>query len=160
PERTQYRRQLEDVVGRVRASKGAIIFLPSVGWNIPLAQRPHHLAREFARQGYVAIFDSSNAAYDNVNGFKEIEPNLFLFSGPEEILREIPAPTLWALSYNYDLIDGYPASTRVVYDWIDDLDVFPQDRTLLETNHSRALKEASIIVSVARRLHDEARLAR
>ena len=76
----EHRDQLSHVLARVRSSKGAVVFLPSVGWGIHLFQRPHHLARVFARLGYVAIFDSSNAA-DRVDGFREIEPNLFLFSG-------------------------------------------------------------------------------
>ena len=91
----EHRDQLSHVLARVRASKGAVVFLPSVGWGIHLFQRPHHLARVFARLGYVAIFDSSNAD-DRVDGFREIEPNLFLFSGSPALLHEVPSPLLWA----------------------------------------------------------------
>ncbi len=45
---------------------------------------------------------------------------------------------------------------RTVYDWIDDLSVFPQDRALLDRNHERALREATLVATVARRLHAEA----
>jgi len=155
----EHREQLSHVLERVRASKGAVIFLPSVGWGIHLFQRPHHLARVFARLGYVAIFDSSNAA-DRVDGFREIEPNLFLFSGAPELLHEVPSPLLWAFPYNFHLSDGYPKPARTVYDWIDDLGVFPQERALLEKNHARGLAEATVVASVARRLHDEARAVR
>jgi polysaccharide pyruvyl transferase CsaB len=155
----EHREQLSHVLARVRASKGAVIFLPSVGWGIHLFQRPHHLARVFARLGYVAIFDSSNAA-DRVDGFREIEPNLFLFSGSPELLHEVPSPLLWAFPYNFHLADGYPRPVRTVYDWIDDLSVFPQDRALLEKNHARGLVEATLVASVARRLHEEARAIR
>ena len=41
---------------------GTVIFAPSVGWAIPLAQRPHHIARVLARDGYVVVFDCTNAA--------------------------------------------------------------------------------------------------
>ncbi len=155
----EHREQLSHVIARVRSSKGAVIFLPSVGWGIHLFQRPHHLARVFARLGYVAIFDSSNAA-DRVDGFREIEPNLFLFSGAPELLHEVPSPLLWAFPYNFHLSDGYPRPVRTVYDWIDDLSVFPQERALLERNHARGLAEATLVASVARRLHEEARAAR
>jgi len=155
----EHRAQLSRVVERVRGSRGAVVFLPSVGWGIHLFQRPHHLARVFARLGYVAVFDSSNAA-DRVDGFREIEPNLFLFSGGPELLHEIPRPLLWSFPYNFHLADGYPPPVRTVYDWIDDLSVFPQDRALLERNHARALAEATLVTSVARRLHEEARAAR
>ncbi len=151
----EHRDQLSHVLARVRSSKGAVVFLPSVGWGIHLFQRPHHLARVFARLGYVAIFDSSNAA-DRVDGFREIEPNLFLFSGSPELLHEVPSPLLWAFPYNFHLADGYPKPARTVYDWIDDLSVFPYDAALLETNHARGLAEATVVASVARRLHEEA----
>lgn len=149
------REQLQRIIERVQQSKGAVIFLPSVSWNLVNTQRSHHLAREFARQGYVVIFDSTNA-YDDVSGFQEIEPNLFLFRADEAFLQDIPDPLLWALSYNFDRKAAYPASTRIVYDWIDDLEVFPYDRQFLDANHAQALQEATAVLSVARRLHEQA----
>ena len=152
----RHRPQLQVLLARIAQSRGAVIFLPSVGWGIHLFQRPHHLARVFARLGYVSIFDSSNAPVDKVDGFREIEPNLFLFNGAEVLLHEIPSPLLWAFPYNYHLTDAYPPSTATVYDWIDDLSVFPYDRKLLDRNHRRGLQEATIVASVAQRLHVEA----
>jgi 2-polyprenyl-3-methyl-5-hydroxy-6-metoxy-1,4-benzoquinol methylase/GT2 family glycosyltransferase len=151
----KYREQLSKIVERVGESKGAVIFLPSIGWNIHLFQRPHHLARTFAANGYVAIFDSSNS-HDDVKGFKEIEPNLFLFHGPDDILCEIPQAILWAFPYNLDRKDAYSPGAHVVYDWIDDLDVFPHDRALLERNHRRGLHESTVVACVARQLHEQA----
>ena len=149
----RHRAQQREVLARIAKKRGAVIFLPSVGWGIHLFQRPHHLARVLARLGWVAIFDSSNAPYDRVDGFKEIEPDLFLFSGAPELLHDVPSPVLWAFPYNFHLADAYPPGARVLYDWIDDLDVFPQDRALLERNHERALSEAAVVASVARKLH-------
>src|SRR5205085_9020613 len=94
-----YRAELREVLARVEQSRGAVVFLPSIGWNVHLFQRPHHLARTFAQHRYVAIFDSSNAQ-DGVDGFKEVERNLFLFDGPAALLHEIPRPVLWAFTYN------------------------------------------------------------
>ncbi len=150
-----YRDQLSHVLARVHSSKGAVIFLPSIGWGIRLFQRPHHLARVFARLGYVAIFDCSNAN-DRLDGFREIEPNLFLFRGSPQLLHAVSSPLLWAFPYNFHLSDGYPRPARTVYDWIDDLAVFPHERGVLETSHARGLAEATVVASVARRLHAEA----
>lgn len=157
--RPLYLNQLAAVKARLEKSRGCVIFLPSVGWDIVNTQRIHHLAREFARQGYVAIFDSSNS-YDDVSGFKEVEPNLFLFRGSDDVLPEIADPIVWALTYNFDLRDAYPATARTVYDWIDDFDVFNFDRAFLERNHERALKEGTVVASVARRLHERASATR
>ncbi|MGE5413369.1 MAG: glycosyltransferase, partial [Syntrophomonadaceae bacterium] len=145
----EHRAQLSHVLERAAGSKGVVVFLPSVGWGIHLFQRPHHLARVFARLGHVAVFDSSNAA-DRVDGFREIEPNLFLFSGSPELLHELPSPLLWSFPYNFHLADGYPPPVKTVYDWIDDLSVFPHERALLEKNHARGLAEATIVACVAR----------
>jgi glycosyl transferase family 1 len=148
--------RLIEVVARVARSKGAVIFLPSIGWNVKLFQRPHHLARAFARSGYVAIFASTSTA-DDVYGFEEIEPDLFLFSGPASWLRQIPNPVLWTLPYNFHEALDHPHPATVVYDWIDDLAVFTDyDARLLHRNHERALVEADVVASVARTLHTQA----
>ncbi|MFY9569901.1 MAG: glycosyltransferase, partial [Blastocatellia bacterium] len=157
--RPLYLDQLGALTARLEKSKGTVIFLPSVGWDIVNTQRTHHLAREFARQGYVAIFDSSNS-YDDVSGFKEVEPNLFLFRGSDDVLPEIPDPVLWSFTYNFDRRDAYTSSAITVYDWIDELEVFHFDRAFLLRNHERALKEATVVASVARRLHDRASATR
>lgn len=153
--RPPYLDQLKAINERVHKNKGVVIFLPSVGQDIINTQRSHHLAREFTRQGYVAIFDSSNS-YDDVSGFKEVEPNLFLFRGPSDVLPKIENPILWTLTYNFDRRDDYATSARTVYDWIDEFEVFHFDRAFLERSHQRALREATLVVSVARRLHDSA----
>jgi hypothetical protein len=147
---------LADVLGRVEGSKGAVIFLPSIGWNVNLVQRPHHLARAFARSGYVVIFDSTNVR-DDVRGFEEIEPNLFLFCGPASWLRRVPDPVLWTFPYNYHEARKYPRPSTVIYDWIDDLAVFTDyDAGLIRRNHERAVAEADVMAAVARTLHARA----
>ena len=147
--------QLAHVLERVRESRGAVIFLPSIGWGIHLVQRPHHLARVLARRGFLVIFDCSNSA-DKVDGFREVEPGLFLFKGRPERLHAVPSPLLWAFPYNVPAAEAFPEGASIVYDWIDDLDVFPYDRALLSRNHERALAGAKLVLCVARRLHEEA----
>jgi len=144
---------LDHVLERVRASRGAVIFPPSIGWDVDLVQRPHHLARTFAKKGFVVVFDTSNAR-DPVKGFEEAEPNVFLYAGDEELLARIPDPLLWTLPYNYQHAARYRG--RTVYDWIDDLSVFPYARRLLARNHDQALNEATVVVSVSRTLHEQA----
>ena len=65
----------------------------------------------------------------------------------ESALHAVPDPLLWALPYNYDRVAAYPPGTRVVYDWIDDLEVFPYDRALLQRMHERALASATVVAN-------------
>jgi glycosyltransferase involved in cell wall biosynthesis len=153
-------RPLADVRQQVAQSRGAVIFLPSVGWSETLFQRPHHLARAFARRGYVAIF-ATLALADDVFGFEEIEPNLFLFRGPATVLHGIPSPVLWTVPYNHHEALSFPRPATVIYDWIDDLGIFTDfDPGLVRRNHERALHEADVVTSVARTLHARARVHR
>jgi hypothetical protein len=91
---------------------------------------------------------------------REIEPNLFLYRGPAGSLADLPAPILWSFPYNVEAALDFPGPRRVVYDWIDDLDVFPGGRSALQPSHARALREADVVASVARKLHEEARRVR
>lgn len=148
----------QKLAGLVEASKaapGTIIFAPSIGWDIHLFQRPHHLAKVMAQDGYTVVFDCSNSL-DDIALLQEIEPRLFLFKGEPELLRELHNPVLWTFPYNYDHRDRFPAGTAVIYDWIDDLSVFPQDQERLAKLHARALREATLVTAVARRLHERA----
>ncbi|MCE5230185.1 glycosyltransferase [bacterium] len=142
---------LEQVVAHAAQQRGAMIFLLSIGWRIDLFQRPHHLARYFSREGFVSIYDCS-AWEDDFFGFKEIEPNLYLYRGPEEELRKIPSPTLWTFCYNFARKDNYPADARIVYDLIDDFSVHPFDLEMMAANNERALEEADVICYVAHQL--------
>ncbi len=157
----RYRGELAALLQRSKDRKGVVVFLPSIGWGIHLIQRPHHLARAFARSGWLAVFDCSNAQ-DRVDGFKEIEPDLVLYRGPAGVLERIPSPLLWSFPYNFEQTRAFPPDKRrhIVYDWIDDLSVFPYDRSLLEKNHAAALADATVVAAVARRLHEEARVRR
>ena len=147
--------QLAHVIERAAASRGVVVFLPSIGWNISLVQRPHHLARVLARRGHLVVFDSSNSD-DEVDGFREVEKNVFLFRGDPATLHAIPNPLLWAFPYNAHLAEAFPSGARLIYDWIDDLEVFPYDPAMLSRNHARALERAALVLCVARRLHEQA----
>jgi glycosyltransferase involved in cell wall biosynthesis len=152
--------RLRAVRARIAAARGAVVFPPTIGWTVDLVQRPHHLARAFVRAGFVAIFDSTGS-HDDVAGFVEIEPGLFLYGGPHEALGGLgPGVLLWTFPYNFHLRAHHPRETPVVYDWIDDLSVFPQDRALLDRNHEDGLAQATVVASVARTLHGDARRRR
>ena len=147
--------KMAELVSASKSARETFIFAPSIGWSVHLFQRPQHLARVLAQDGYLVIYDCCNSG-DDVTLLKEIEPRLYLFNGEPELFRVLENPVLWTFTYNYDYIDHFPAGTRVIYDWIDDLAVFPYDQNHLARLHARALQEATLVVSVARKLHESA----
>ena len=143
----------------LRGPGPVIVFPPSIGWNVVLVQRPHHLARAFARLGTRVVFDCGDHPGDGFSGFREVEPGLWLFRGPSEALRAIERPVIWAFAYNAGPKADWPGA-RLVYDCIDHLDVFPYPKGDLRLRHERALREADAVFAVSRPLLSEIAAAR
>ena len=142
------------VTDRIAESRGVVVFLLNIEWYIHLFQRPQQLAQAFARLGYTVIFDNSNQGKP---GWEEIEPRLFLYNGPPEVLHLLPDPLVWALTYNWERAAAFPEGTRTLYDWIDELDVFDgYDLNKLHGLHDLALSGAAITSASARSLLQKA----
>lgn len=146
--------QLAWVVSHAQANQGLLYFLPSVGWNIASFQRPHHLARAFASLGWTVVFDVTNAR-DQVFGFFQVEPSIFLFKAPPVLLQGLPAKLVWAFSYNVHQRTLVTPRSLLVYDVIDSLEVFPYPQDLLWKNHRWGLQFADLVTCVSRGLVKE-----
>jgi GT2 family glycosyltransferase len=142
------------VPASLASAESPVVFLPTLGWNAALFQRPHHMARAIAAAGRPVVFDCGERGTDAVNGFLEIEPGLFLYGGPRRVLETLRRPFVWAVAPNVrsseDWIDG-----RLVYDAIDHLGVFRERRSRLEGDQRRALDRAERVFAVSRGLRDE-----
>jgi GT2 family glycosyltransferase len=145
--------RLRGIVAAAGADR-VVVMLPSIGWNTPLVQRPHHLAAELARQGYLVLFDCTGSLIDHIADFTLVSERLYLYKGPQGVLDTLENPIVWALPYNAHLVDRWSTRT-VVYDLIDDLSVFPYRQSFLRANHDRMLETADVVFYVARRLREE-----
>lgn len=127
----KYTRILEGITIQDRLFLWTVKF----GWNVPLFQRPQHIARCFAKNGNT-VFYYSDPTYDTeVNDIKEIFPNLYLVNSNnktliralEKYLKGISKKkyfhlysTNWEVTLealkNYEKM-GY----HILYEYIDDL---------------------------------------
>ncbi len=151
--------QVAWVSRRAQERRGLVYFPPSIGWHIASIQRPHHLARAFATLGFAVVFDCSNA-HDPVFGFFEVEPDIFLFKAPRELLAEIPITLVWCFVYNVPFRLYVTPSAPLVYDIIDAFHVFPYERSFLETNHRWALQWADLVTCVSKELLKDVQVSR
>ena len=140
------------------ASRGGEVFVfpPSIGWDITLVQRPHHLARAFARAGCAVVFELDQASETSSPPLRRVEPGLFVSARDSPEVRTVPNRIYWAFAYNVPG-DRTLSGARLVYDAIDDLDVFPQPRSTLRANQSRALARADAVFAVSHALLEELR---
>ena len=137
---------------------GVVIFPPTIGWNISLFQRPHQLARAFAQKGFLVFFCTEYSG-DDVQGFKEVNERLYLAKGPWKALDLVENPVVLTLPYNREFLSHF-RQPHIVYEVIDDLDVFPGDQALLQKNHHSLLHEAEIVLVTADRLMEQVKQIR
>jgi GT2 family glycosyltransferase len=147
-----------DLEARAEEAQAVFVFPPTIGWDVTLVQRPHHLARALARQGFPVVFQETE---EEARGplLSEVEPNLFLHRQAAGTLPSLAHRIVWAFAYNLPEEDAL-AGSRLVYDVIDHLDVFQAPRRVLLRNQERALETADAVFAVSRPLLDEIRTAR
>jgi len=148
-----------DTIRRLALEAGAVfVFPPTMGWDVTLVQRPHHLARALSRAGFPVVFQiEPNGA--SAPPLEEIEPRLFLARGEGQELEGLPSRIIWSFAYNVPPNEKLEGS-RLVYDVIDALEIFPQPRRQLEREHARALARAEAVFVVSVPLLEEVRRVR
>jgi len=73
------KRHLEKLNQIINSGPSVVIISPPLrDWNIPLYQRPQHLAVNLAAQGATYFYCTDNKLYDDISGFKEVKPGCFL----------------------------------------------------------------------------------
>ena len=144
-----YQARLNEILKQFPDSRGIIVYPPTHDWGF-MFQRPHQLARAFARQGWLYIYCTANGRTDAVFSFREIEPRLYLAHVPAETFRALKNPVVYLGSaWNRAWLSNFDAPL-VIYDHYDDLEVSGARRE----DHVALLHEAEIVVVTAQRLLD------
>ena len=147
-----YQEQLDAVRRRVADSRSRI-FLRLAGPASPSSSGPPPGAH--AGEAGLRRDIWTRATARRVNGFKGRSSQTSSSSAARRGCSEqIPGALLWAFPHNWPRRTPTPRG-RDGYDWIDDLEVF-RTTAGLEKNHARALAEATVVGSVARKLHAQA----
>jgi len=162
-----YQAQLESILVK-HAGRKIIVFRPLVDWDLPLFQRPHHIAARLARQGFLYFYCTPNM-YDGLDGFKEIEEGLYLtnqfdlVSGlyTDKIVHLYSTDNHCSLDY----VRGQQAGpARIIYEYIDEIDPtisgveIPQH---VWDKHNALIEDRSVIcIASADKLFDEVRVKR
>lgn len=142
--------------------KGIFIQEAVIDWNVPLYQRPQHMAVAMARQGYLVIYRTENWAADDVNGFREVEKNVWITNCSEvdeidDVIRSIYS-TAYATSV--DNIKKLSAKGAVLYEYIDHIDAEISGneniKDLMSLKDFAFSGGADYIVASAQMLYDEA----
>ncbi len=139
-----YQAELRSILQSSQPSKGVIVYPPTHDWAF-MFQRPHQMARAFARLGYLYFYCTANERTDAVFGFQHIEPNLVLCHLPMETFRILEKPIVYLGSaWNRALLEHFNQPI-LIYDHYDDLQV---SGARLE-DHQALLKQANVVLVTA-----------
>lgn len=95
-----------------------------IDWNVPLYQRPQHIAAAMGRAGYLVIYRTVNWTNDDVQGFREVAPNVWLTNSVEVDDLNNAARSLYSTAYADDPsnLQRRPADSLMTYEYIDHID--------------------------------------
>lgn len=150
--------ELMDILKEHSDVKGIIVFPPSIEWKAALYQRPQHLAMAFAREGYL-VFYCQPEYIPTPKGFHQLAPRLYLAKVEMKLFANISRPIVFFYPYNRDYLSFF-TEPRVIYEYIDELEVFSRPLPELEANHRFFLRNAELVVATADKLLEQVRSVR
>lgn len=114
----------ENILINSSSYKGVFIQSPVIDWDVELYQRPQHLANAFAKLGYLVIYCTLNWTRDNVSGFRQVSPNIWLTN--YNVTGKIPGAIVSIYSTSYanadNIINDTEKNYHLVYEYIDHID--------------------------------------
>jgi cellulose synthase/poly-beta-1,6-N-acetylglucosamine synthase-like glycosyltransferase len=142
-----YQNQLLKILESNSDRHGVIVYPPTHDWGF-MFQRPHQIARAFAKKDWLYFYCTNNNQSDAVFGFYEVESGLFLAHVPPETFAKLDHPrVILGSAWNRDWLQ-YFVSPEIVYDHYDDLEI---SGARLE-DHLALLNDSDLILVSAKRL--------
>ena len=121
--RAEFKKVLEQRRGN---TLGLFIQSHCIEWNVPLFQRPQHMARALSQAGFIVVYLTPNIWHDNVNGYDEIEPNLFLTNDLRLVFNISNAfVSCYSTSSAYvprEIEEIRAKGNKIIYEYIDHID--------------------------------------
>lgn len=150
--------EIRSVLARHPGAAPVVVFAPSVEWDIPLFQRPQHLADALSRCGALVFYVEPEHSIRPV-GVEAQGERLYVANVPVEAFGFLGRPIVFTLCWNRHRLQAF-GSPRIVYDHIDALEVFPFPQEKLRADHAALLESAELVLATARSLHEEVRATR
>lgn len=154
----------QNVLSRRDHYKGIFIQEVNIDWNVPLYQRPQHMAKALARLDYLVIYKTVNWSGDSVNGFQQVSENVWLTNRCEVDKIEGAVRSIYSTAYAVSPKKLAKRSENgvVIYEYIDHIDpaISGDVENMRRLNELKAFAlsgGADVIVASAKTLFDEVR---
>ena len=150
-----------NILGFREQYKGVFVQSVVIDWNVPLYQRPQHMAKAMGRLGYLVLYETDCWTSDNVNGVRHLGDNVWLVNARQSnslkgVLRSFYS-TAVASQYGPHMLEG----NVVVYEYIDHIDPAISGDNVAALNQMKDKAfggDADYIVASSRALEQESAL--
>ena len=153
----------KEILSKREKYKGIFVQELVIDWNVPLYQRPQHIAAALGRLGYLVIYRTDNWAGDNVDGFREVSENVWITNRYEvdEIHDIVRSFYSTAYAHTPELLLKNGKRGTLIYEYIDHIDPEISGdrenvRRLVNLQKFAFEGGAEFIVASAKKLYDEA----
>lgn len=144
------RGELDSITGQ--PAPLTIVFPPSLDWSEQLFQRPQQMALALTRQGAQIIYFQHREHWES-EAFHVIQPGLVLCSAPVDAFWELPRQGLYTYAMTWNGRSALaPNSEGMIYDYVDDLSVFPGNQRRLASDHTAFTRQARLVLATSQRL--------
>lgn len=142
------RAQLWEILREHRGARDIWVLAPSIPWDVALFQRPQQLAMALARLN-VLLFYVDPSPKPGETGFLKLQDRIYISRVDRDIFTDLENFTSYVLSWNKSWTERLRPA-RILYDFIDDLDVFGvADPEKLKRDHETLLREATVVSATA-----------
>ena len=148
-----FQSEMERIVRREGKDCEIIIFAPSVEWDIELFQRPQQLAKALARRGALVFYIEPPLSKRPL-GFQRLFDRLYLCHVTPATFLRLRNPVVITQAWNTRQL-RFVNSPRIVYDYLDDLSVFPFNQSGLRLRHNALIQSAHLVLATAQDLYRE-----
>ncbi|HEX6304640.1 MAG TPA: glycosyltransferase [Anaerolineales bacterium] len=145
--------RLQEIIRQYPCIDRIFVFPPSLDWQTQLFQRPQQLALALARQGALVFYvqpESSTAG----EPFSLLHEHIYLCHVPVETFEVLENPLTYLLTWNraYGSVLNSP---RIIYDFVDEIDVFEGDRKQMLRDHQKLIQNSELVLTTAVRLFQQ-----
>jgi len=158
-------KQITEILDNNPDVKGIIIYPPTVDWNIPLLQRPQHMALNLAKNNWLYFYCTTNT-YDKISGFKKLSDRLYLTDKYEELLQTLDEYVIFIHSghpsFEVDDIVALEKKGTIVYDYLDEIhpSVSGIKSKDVHARHQYLVKNSRAVLVTAKKLFNEVKQLR
>ena len=137
-----------------------IVFPASLDWSEQLFQRPQQMAAALAKQEAQVLYFQHREHWES-EPFRQLQPGLVLCSAPVEVSWELPGRRLFSYAMTWNCRSALaPNIEGIIYDYVDDLGVFPGNPRRLASDHAVLLRDARLALATSECLFSDIKTAR